>query len=309
MWLGRIRSACIHIDSEKLGRDLSLERKPVYPPAMRLPVRSLVFVAVSAALVTTSATAEKTPALAGLLRHANEDFGRSAESASIFQNTFIKMAGDIASILGPRKLGPSTTSGSLGFDLGVDIALSTVDEGSAHWANALPGDDGLMNTVALQFRKGLPFGFELGGDVAHLADSDLWALGLNLKYTFLEGYSYLPEAALRVGFWGVAGSRELDLVIISTDLAVSKEFGLGGVVAIAPYFTYGLLVAMASTNVVGYFPAGEALPVNGVVPTQTITVNRGGLGFRLLFPYSALSVEAVFSPGVQTYTTSVSLVL
>ncbi len=288
---------------------MSLERKRVYPLAMLLPVRSLVLSAATAVLVTTPSSAEKTPALAGLLRHANEDFGGSAESASVFQDTFIKIAGELASILGPRRLGPSTTSGSLGFDLGVDIAISTVDEESAHWANALPGDDGLMNTVALQFRKGLPFGFELGGDVAHLTDSDLWALGMNLKYTFLEGFSYLPEAALRVGFWGVVGSRELDLMIFSTDLAVSKEFGLGGVLAIAPYFTYGLLVGTASTNVVGYFPAGESLPVNGVVPSQTITVNRGGLGFRLLFPYSALSVEAVFSPGVQTYTTSVSLVL
>jgi hypothetical protein len=245
-----------------------------------------------------SASADNTPRLGELFRGGLDPVAE-----------FQALSADLATVLGPRHLGPAATTGPLGFDVSLDIAFSKVDETSARWATTLPGTSGVLTTLALQARKGLPFGFELGADAAHLVDSDLWNIGFNVKYAFMEGYRRLPDVSVRAYLSGVVGARDFGMMLSGGDLVVSKEHGLGGVVTVAPYAGYSLVYARTSSNVIGYFDDGATTPNARVIPTSGVMSHRGVLGFRFAFPYSTFSFEAMFTSGVQTYTTTLGLAL
>lgn len=244
------------------------------------------------------ASADNTPRLGELFRGGLDPVAE-----------FKALSVDLATVIGPRGLGPSATTGALGFDLSFDVGISSVDEASARWATTLPGSSGVLTTLAVQARKGLPFGFELGADASHVIDSELWNIGFNVKYAFLEGYARLPDAAIRAYLSGVVGARDFGMLLTGGDFTVSKDFGIAGVVSIAPYGGYSLIYARTSSNVVGYFDEGSAAPNARVIPTTGVLAHRGVLGFRLSFPYSSLSFETLLSSDVQTYTTTLSLAL
>ena len=235
------------------------------------------------------------------------EFFRSGPDVAASQ--FDSLIGDLATVLGPRRLGPSATTGALGFDISLDLGISTVDSGSAHWAAALPGSSGTLGAIALQARKGLPLGFEIGVDAAHLVDSDLWNIGFNLKYAILQGYELLPDVAIRGYLGGFVGARDFGALLSGGDLVVSKDLGLAGVVSLAPYAGYSLVYARASSNVSAYFDNDATAPTVGVIPTRDILAHRGAIGFRLSLPYSTVSFEALVAAGVQTYTMGLSLAL
>jgi hypothetical protein len=222
---------------------------------------------------------------------------------------FKSLVGDLGSILGPRSLGPAHTTGALGFDIGVDFSVSAINNESAHWNKVFSAspdsqDDPpqVLSTVQLKMRKGLPYSFELGGGVSKLLDSDLWAMGLSLRYALLEGYRLLPDVAVRTGVRTVLGSREMSVLLTGGDLTISKSFGVGGIMSLAPYISYNLLIARASSYVVGRFASGTPVLDKFVFNSQTVLRHRGAIGVRMISNHISVSLEALLTRGVQTFT-------
>jgi len=215
---------------------------------------------------------------------------------------FEALAGDLGQVMGPKMLGPAETTGALGFDVALEVSFTVIDPEASHWQKAMTEAHDELSTIQLQFRKGLPYGFEVGGVVTHLLQSELWGVGMHLKHAFLEGYRYLPDLALRASVSTVLGSRDMSMLIGGGDLTVSKSFGINGVLSLGPYAGYSAMYVRASSFVLGLFPQGAPQARKFVIPGQNIVRHRGFLGLRLVAFHASFAFEAMFSEGVQTFT-------
>lgn len=218
---------------------------------------------------------------------------------------FEALAGDLGQVMGPKMLGPAETTGALGFDIGLEFSFSNIDETSSHWQRALSESRSMLTTAQLQVRKGLPYSFEVGGVVSHLFDTDLWGVGMSLKWAMLEGYKVVPDVALRGSVSTVLGSRDMSMLIGGGDITVSKSFGVGGVLSLGPYIGYSALFVRASSFVLGVFPDDSPRPIKFVIPGQNILRHRGFIGFRLVSVHAAVAFEAMIAEGIQTFTTTI----
>jgi len=218
---------------------------------------------------------------------------------------FESLVSDLASAVGPKVLGPAATLGDLGFDIGIDYSVTNIDESSKHWKRATQDNaPNSLQSLQIQVRKGLPFSFELGGTVGHLFDTGLWAAGVSLRYAPLQGYSYLPDVSIRASVGTVLGSREMSMLLVGNDLVISKAFGVGGVMSMAPYAGYSFLLANAGSYIVGRFATDAPTVDKFVFPSKNILQHRGFMGLKVIATKVSVSIEAMISGNVQTFSTT-----
>ena len=238
-----------------------------------------------------------------------EAFGQVTRDAAgnssivVDQAGFREFAGDLGQILAPKIVGPADTPGSLGFDVGLDVSVTRIDESSSHWQKALGGESrSALTTIELLIRKGLPYSFEIGGAVSHLAGSDLWGMGLSLKYSFVEGFTYVPDIAVRTSISTVLGKTDMTMLMTGADLTVSKTFGVAGALEIAPYVGYSFLFVHASSFVLGTFPGNQPNPERFVIPQTDAFRHRAIVGVRMVVVHVATAFEMLLTDGIQTFT-------
>lgn len=177
---------------------------------------------------------------------------------------FEQFATGFGLVLGPKFLAPAETLGQAGFDVGFEASFSAIDPSADHWKTAAPdptetpGD--LLSTMQIHVRKGLPFSFELGGTLTKLFDSDMFALGGELKWALNEGFYYLPDIAVRGSINRLLGSRDLDLTTGGVDVSISHPFGIGGMLQFTPYAGWSLLYINAGSHVLDATPGLPGYP-------------------------------------------------
>ena len=180
------------------------------------------------------------------------------------ENWFKELMGDMGSALAPRFLGPGATSGALGFKLGMNYSITNIPENAKHWQNAMSpaggdsdpavsnpeGADSYLQTFQFHVRKSLPFSAEVGGTVTKLMQSNLWGIGLELKWAALEGFRFAPEIGIRSAVSTFQGSKDYAILVASGDFTVSKVLGIAGLFKLAPYLGYNFLYVHGSSNVI-----------------------------------------------------------
>ncbi len=244
---------------------------------------------------------------------------------------FKLLSRDLGLVFAPRYLSPAETLGQAGFDVGLSMSFTTTQAGD-HW-RALEGsnckgdtpstncnayDPGGFLTGQIQVRKGLPFSFELGGTLTHLFESELVALGTDIKWSLNEGFFLLPDFAVRGSVNNVVGSSDMNLTNGGFDVSVSKAFGVAGVVNITPYAGWNRLWIFSSSRLLDVAPEDPTPPTldeNGdllaspefVFDSETQSVDRYFVGMRFLFVRASLTFEGAFADGVNSYTGRVGL--
>ncbi|MCU0662904.1 MAG: hypothetical protein MUC50_11340 [Myxococcota bacterium] len=219
--------------------------------------------------------------------------------------------------LAPKLLSGADTLGYSGFYLGLEGTL-TPRPGSAgsadRWSkgtaplNAYPD---VMFVPSVHLRKGLPWSFELGGTINYLAQSELVGIGMDIKWSLLEGYQhgfrgYLPSAAVRASVVRVLGESDIDLTILGIDGSISYEFGIQGAVILCPYLGYQHLFAFARTepmvhrddktdpqNPTYKLPEGEKYNMTGL-SGPNLTRSRLFVGTRFEYEILALALEVAW---------------
>jgi hypothetical protein len=231
---------------------------------------------------------------------------------------FRALSKDLGLVFAPRFLAPAETLGQAGFDVGAEFSFTSVNTGADHWRALESQDPGAgFATGQLHVRKGLPFSFEIGGTLMHLFESEMYAVGTELKFALNEGFFYLPDLAVRGTFNTVVGSSDLNLLTTGFDVSISKSFGVVGVVNITPYAGYNHLVIFSSSRLLDVSPEDPTPPTINedgdlefqpefVFDTQQQQVNRFFGGTRFLFGVLALTLEADISETAQTYSARVS---
>ncbi len=213
---------------------------------------------------------------------------------------FQALALDLVHLLGSHSTGSSASTGAMGIDIELDFAFSPLAASHGHWETVGNPQLSSLETLHLTARKGLPYGFQLGGHAAHLVDSRAWSVGGQLKYSIVEGIQWVPDIALRAGMTTILGVRSLNCFTAESDLMLSKRFGVFGVMAVTTYAGYSLQYVEASTNVIGTFGSNQEL-VKFVIPQQRDLQHRGIVGLQFWVTHFTVGIEALIAPNTQTY--------
>jgi len=209
-------------------------------------------------------------------------------------------------------LAPSETLGHSGFAFSAE--LSTVFFGDQQVQ--LPTESafrGPMLIPSVHIRKGLPFSFEIGARGAWLEKSRMGAGTLELKWAVNEGFTYLPDIAVRGNVTKLMNSRDFDLTAGGVDLSVGKQFAIGGMITITPYVGWNLVFVSASTGYVDFNPGrtlaqsqepsskpGEAEPFRDISSFQPVdpidnSHHRFYGGFRFIGGVVMVGAELSYS--------------
>jgi hypothetical protein len=221
--------------------------------------------------------------------------------------------------LAPKLLSGAGTLGYSGFYLGLEGTLTPRpgSTGSAErWTKGtapLGGYPDVMFVPSVHLRKGLPWSFEIGGTINYLAQSELVGIGMDIKWSLLEGYrhgfrGYLPELAVRGSVVRVLGEADLDLTIVGIDGSISYDFGIQGAVILTPYLGYQHLFAFARPEPLVYrddltdpnnpsykLPEGEKYNMTGLSGPN---LTRSRLFFGTRFEYEVLTLALEMAWGL-----------
>lgn len=145
---------------------------------------------------------------------------------------------------------PAETLGSKGFEISPVYSYYGMGSGD-YWKGTYGATSpGGLHLTTVKFRKGLPASFELGGNFSYIIGSHMFVMGGQLKAAILEGINFLPDVSVRTSFTKLFGAKEVNLNTLSIDFMIGYDFGVGGMIAIAPYFAWSYTKITASSNII-----------------------------------------------------------
>jgi hypothetical protein len=113
-------------------------------------------------------------------------------------------------------------------------------------------------------RKGLPFGFELGGNIGYLSHTSIVSGGADLRFSLLEGFrsgflGVMPDLSLGAGVRTTTGTSEFRLTVASADAMLSKPVPVADSSVLTPYVGYQFLRIFADSGPIDATPNTDAL--------------------------------------------------
>ena len=161
-------------------------------------------------------------ALAAALPCGAADFGGIA---SLAQGEFRALSRDLGAAFSYKGVTPATALGPLGFDVGVEVT-DTRMENSSLFALAGAGGQSRLVLPKIHVHKGLFGGLDVGAFVAGVPDIDARLYGADVRYTFIDDSLAMPAIGLRVSATRADGLEPVKVSTAAVDLMVSKRFTL-----------------------------------------------------------------------------------
>lgn len=194
----------------------------------------------------------------------------------------------ISEAMSAQFMGPANTLGYKGFEITLGTGFTPVDAGGDAWTGyggtqpAVAQNPGkLFYTNQLRFRKGLPYSIQIGGSVTHMYESSLWGIGLDLSWSFVEGYKRAPDVAIVVSLGTILGMDDLLTFQMNAALVISKSFSVAGLFSFEPYVAYNLLFATAGTHLTTQWSA-DGYGGQFAVDPEYILRHRAEIGMNAL---------------------------
>ena len=175
---------------------------------------------------------------------------------------FEALVRDFGQVIAPRLANPAETLGEAGFAVNMMTSWSLIDKEDEHWKLGLEdrNPEPVFFTGHLQIRKGLPFSFEIAGNLAYVFASEMFTLGADVKWALNEGFKFIPDLALRGSVNTLMGSRDLNLYTAGGDISVSKAFGIAGILVVTPYVGAQGLWLIGSSRLLNAYPQDPRPP-------------------------------------------------
>jgi hypothetical protein len=124
-------------------------------------------------------------------------------------------------------------------------------------------------------------------------------LGANVRLALNEGFTgnhwwvVIPDIAVNMGINRVVGSDDLDLLTVTAGGAISKGFGILGVVNVCPFLGYQSVFVNGSTRIVDADPTNTANVADNVVfkivPLAENRIDRFSGGLRFIVSHVMIS--------------------
>ena len=142
------------------------------------------------------------------------------------QSYFGKFSKELGAALSYKALSPAEPLGTLGFDVGLEISATNIDEGADYWKKATKNADmpDMIPLPKIYARKGLPFNIDVGAIYSKVPDSNISLLGAEVKYSILKGSVATPAVAIRGSYTQLMGVDQLDFKTYGADVSISKGF-------------------------------------------------------------------------------------
>lgn len=193
------------------------------------------------------------------------DGGQRISADLLAQERFARFASDFALSLLPMPAGMPSSLGDAGFELVLvaDTAFihrrQTFSNGQELdvWPTEQAGGSGALFLPTVQFRKGLPFGFELGTSVGSLSFSSMTSVSAGLKWALVEGIHLVPDVSVRAFAATAFGTRALTVFVGGWDVGVGERFSVSGGEELGFYGGLQRLGMNATTNNIDFAPDTE----------------------------------------------------
>jgi len=198
------------------------------------------------------------------------------------QQNFRDFSEEIGALLLYRSIGPAVSLGITGFNLGVELMASDINENKDYWKKSV--SDGnppsyLFNS-RISFIKGLPLDFDVGVVLGKILDPEIPYFGAEARYAIVKDRALVPGITIRGSYSQTFNVDQLDLRTYGLDLSVSKGFGVG--IKIIPYG--GLGVSWVSSKA-SHLTSGLGLD------QEEFSKAHGFLGARLEVGFLAVTAE------------------
>ncbi|MFZ4579877.1 MAG: hypothetical protein ACOYOB_15920 [Myxococcota bacterium] len=279
--------------------------------------QSVVRVLVTALLVL-AAMGLSLPAFAGPLDlHLEKFFAGTQTTAlqAVRQEGYNSLMREIGLALGPRMLGPGASGGPLGYSATFESSWIGIHDKAEYWQKAADAPKSLVTSGQLRVRKGLPHQAQIGTVLTNLNDSDLWAFGAELGLSLIDGFKYIPDLGVRASLNTVLGNSDVDMFIVGADVAISKSFGIAGVMTLEPWLGYSMTYTYVGTHQLLTFADEHAVRPDVIVVEEfgswgnvsEALGHRAAVGLRTVVMRAQLGAEFMrsFTDGLNVVTVKV----
>ena len=175
---------------------------------------------------------------------APKSFGQSFDSLdALSQDNFRILSENLSAATHYRGITPTEPLGIIGFDIGVSLSATSIDEAIFDQANGGEFEASQILLPRLHVHKGLPFGIDIGAFAAAAPDTDISLLGAEIRKAIFEGTVATPAVGIRAGFSTLQGLDSLSLQSASVDLSISK-----GILMLTPYAGVGYVFTQAKAD-------------------------------------------------------------
>jgi len=194
---------------------------------------------------------------------------------ALSQSEFRALSEDLGAALSYKPLTPTTPLGITGFDLGLAVTATKI-ENSALLQKAGAGDHSTLPVPSLRLNKGLPLDIDVGLMVGAVPGTNIRLYGGELRYAIVSGGAALPAIGIRGSYTKLTGVDQLDFNTKGVDVSISKGF-----LMFTPYAGVGKVWA-ASTP--------KDIPPPGL-SKESFSLNKVFVGFNLNFGLTNLAFE------------------
>lgn len=153
--------------------------------------------------------------------HAANDFDNLS---LLSQEQFKLLSENLSSAASYKAVAPAEPMGTLGFDVGLEVSVTEIDETVFDLASAGGWDLSSLPVPKLHAHKGLPFGVDVGAFFTSVPDTSITLWGAELRYAFMTGGIASPALGIRATYSQLGGISELDMNSKGIEVAISKGF-------------------------------------------------------------------------------------
>ena len=220
--------------------------------------------------------------------------GLLALSTSAFANDHITIQGlaqanfndlsqDLGAVTSYKQLEASTSEGVAGFDVSLNAGATQVSHKAA-WLAATGNDVSTVPFADVRITKGLPFGFDIGGEYSTVPNSNISLYGVEGRYAILDGGVAEPAIGLRAAYTHLTGVDNLSFNTKSLDVSISKGFG-----PVTPYGGVGEVWTNSTPD------ASTGLSGSNSSNTEVFAGVTFNLGVHLALEYNHLAGNTTYT--------------
>jgi hypothetical protein len=139
-----------------------------------------------------------------------------------------------------------------------------MDSATKRYSVVNSSPDSLLQIYSINARKGLPYGFEIAGQLGTVANTSMWVTGADVHWALMEGFrtgsfGILPDFAVGGGVRTVTGNSKLHLTTVGIDGQLSKPITIAQSATLTPYVGYQRLIIFGDSATVDSTPNVDGL--------------------------------------------------
>ena len=162
------------------------------------------------------------------------------------QANFLLLSENLAAAIHYKGVGPAEPLGLIGFDLGVELSSTEIDETLFNEASSGDFDMSEMLIPRVHVNKGLPFGLDVGAALSAVPGTDIKVLSGELRYALIPGGALTPAVGIRASHAILEGLSEIDMTASALEVTASKGF-----VMLTPYAGAGIVKSTVTPKDLG----------------------------------------------------------